>query len=272
MAAPVVSSVVPTSGPPAGGTAVTLTGTGFTGATSVRFAGQSATNLVVVSDTSITCRTPAATQDAVVTITVQTPGGIGTSGLIYTYTGSTGTSDVFPAFVPIYPPPPVGNAQTIPNFPPPTPPPIGAVPVGPLVGPAVAAAAVPPSTAGFPLIRYGSGSATVPAIANMFPAFTTVFHNPPIVFSNIFTDGVTPQAPPSTATTQNVPVGGWGPPQGPAFPPPSFTLPAMDVHTPPRTPPFDPPRAPPPAPPRTPPPAPRGSGASRTGRPRAPSA
>jgi hypothetical protein len=66
----------------------------------------------------------------------------------------------------------------------------------------------------------------VPAAANMVPAFTTVFPKPPIVFSNIFTDGASPVVPPSTATTQNVPVGGWGPPQGPAFPPPSFTLPA----------------------------------------------
>ena len=225
MAVPVVSSIAPASGPPAGGTAVTLTGTGFTGATSVRFAGQSATNVVVVSDTSITCKTPAASSDGTVTVTVQTPGGTGTSGLIYTYTGSTGTSDVFPAFVPIYPPPPVGNAQTIPTFPPPTPPPIGAVPVGPLVGPAVAPAAVPPSTAGFPLIRYGSGSATAPTAAHVFPAVTTTYPNPTVVFSNIYTGGAPQIAPPSTASTQNVPVGGWGPPVGPAFPPPSFTLP-----------------------------------------------
>ncbi|MFF8786351.1 IPT/TIG domain-containing protein, partial [Streptomyces sp. NPDC015125] len=44
--APVLSSVVPSSGPAAGGTTVTLTGTGFTGATAVRFGGVSASFVV----------------------------------------------------------------------------------------------------------------------------------------------------------------------------------------------------------------------------------
>jgi hypothetical protein len=67
----------------------------------------------------------------------------------------TSAAVFFPDFVPIIPPPPIGAAQTVPTFPPPTPPPIGAVPVGPLVGPAVAAAGVPPSVAGItqPVVR-----------------------------------------------------------------------------------------------------------------------
>jgi hypothetical protein len=225
LAAPVVSSVAPTSGPPAGSTAVTITGTGFTGATSVRFAGQPATNVVVVSDTSITCKTPPAAADEVATITVQTPGGTGTSATpLFTYTGSTGTADVFPAFVPIIPPPLIGAAQTIPTFPPPTPPPIGHVPVGPLVGPAIAPAAVPPSVAGVVQPQYKTGSATVPTAASVFPEFTTTTayagfpNNPPagvpIVFSNISTNpsrsgGVwTVVPPPSTPTTAQITLNG----------------------------------------------------------------
>jgi hypothetical protein len=224
LAAPVVSSVAPTSGPPVGGTSVTITGTGFTGATSVRFAGQPATNIVVVSDTSITCKTPAQTEDEVVGISVTTPGGTGTSGLIFTYSGSTGTSDIFPAFIPIIPPPLIGNAQTIPTFPPPTPPPIGQVPVGPLVGPAIAPAGVPPSVAGVVQPQYKTGSATVPTAASLFPEFTTTTayagfpNNPPtgvpIVFSNISTNpsrsgGVwTVVPPPSTATIAQITLNG----------------------------------------------------------------
>lgn len=57
--APTVSSVSPASGLPAGGTAVTITGTGFANGATVSFGGFSATNVSVVSSTSITCKTPA---------------------------------------------------------------------------------------------------------------------------------------------------------------------------------------------------------------------
>jgi hypothetical protein len=135
-------------------------------------------------------------------------------------------ASVFPGFTPIIPPPLIGQGGgAAPAFPPPTPPPIGHIPAGVLVGPAIAAAAVPPSTPGFIQPRYGSGSATVPH--TLFPYSTTTYPSPPIVFSNIFTGGTSPTTPPHTTTTQNVPVGGWGPPVGPAFPPPSFTLPTL---------------------------------------------
>lgn len=224
MAAPVVSSVAPNTGPPAGGTAVTITGTGFTGATSVRFASQIATNVVVVSDTSITCKTPSALADAVVGISVTAPGGTGTTPNLFTYSGPTGTSDVFPAFVPIVPPPPIGNAQTIPTFPPPTPPPIGQVPVGPLVGPAIAAAAVPPSVAGFPQPQFKTGSAVAPPSGGYWPIFTSTFPTPTIVFSNIFTGHSPPTTPPSTASTLNIVLDGWGP----SVPPGAPTAPGGD--------------------------------------------
>ena len=58
-AAPRVSGVSPTSGPRAGGTSVTVTGSGFTGATQVLFGSKVATSLVVVSDTQLTVTSPA---------------------------------------------------------------------------------------------------------------------------------------------------------------------------------------------------------------------
>lgn len=55
---PVLTSIVPNTGPTSGNTSVTLTGTGFMGATSVSIGNVLATNLAVVSDTSITATTP----------------------------------------------------------------------------------------------------------------------------------------------------------------------------------------------------------------------
>lgn len=55
----VVATVTPASGTVAGGTAITLSGRGFTGATAVSLGGLSATDVVVVSDTELTATTPA---------------------------------------------------------------------------------------------------------------------------------------------------------------------------------------------------------------------
>jgi hypothetical protein len=146
-AAPNINSITPNSGPPETATAVTIGGVGFTGATSVTFGGIAATNFVEVSDTQITCSTPANIGFATVDVTVATPGGNNTMFNGFKFQG--GTSAGFPAFTPILPPPAVGaGGGAAPTFPPPTPPPIGHVPVGPLVGPAIAPAAVPPSVAG----------------------------------------------------------------------------------------------------------------------------
>jgi hypothetical protein len=56
---PVVTTISPTSGDKDGGTPVTITGTGFTGTTSVTFGGVLATSVIVLSDTEITCVAPA---------------------------------------------------------------------------------------------------------------------------------------------------------------------------------------------------------------------
>jgi hypothetical protein len=55
---PSVGSVTPSSGPDAGGTAVTISGSGFTGATGVYFGPWPAASFSVVTDTTITAVTP----------------------------------------------------------------------------------------------------------------------------------------------------------------------------------------------------------------------
>ena len=58
-ATPTLTSISPARGVTAGGEAVTLTGTGFTGTTGVFFGGAAATSFNVVSDTQIDAITPA---------------------------------------------------------------------------------------------------------------------------------------------------------------------------------------------------------------------
>lgn len=57
--APVVSGVSPAAGPLSGGTTVTISGSGFTGATAVDFGGIAAKAFTVVSDSRITAWSPA---------------------------------------------------------------------------------------------------------------------------------------------------------------------------------------------------------------------
>ena len=77
--APTVTSLSPATGPAAGGTVVTVTGTGFTGATSVQFGSNPGTALTVVSDTEITVTSPAGAVGAV-PVTVTTPAGTSAAG------------------------------------------------------------------------------------------------------------------------------------------------------------------------------------------------
>jgi large repetitive protein len=119
--APNITSLTPNSGPVAGGTAVTITGTGFTSASTVSFGGTAGTSVTFVSDTSLTVTSPAraagvvdvrvttvsgtsavATRDrftyvAVPTVTSITPtSGPSTGGTTVTITGTrfTNTSTV----------------------------------------------------------------------------------------------------------------------------------------------------------------------------------
>jgi len=89
--APTVTSVSPNTGPTTGGTVVTITGTGLTGATAVRFGTANAASFSVSSATSITATAPAGAQGAV-DVTVTTPGGTSAATGADTFTYATGSS------------------------------------------------------------------------------------------------------------------------------------------------------------------------------------
>ncbi|MFC5457339.1 beta strand repeat-containing protein [Prosthecobacter fluviatilis] len=80
---PTLTDISPIAGSTAGGTSVTLTGTNFTGATGVTIRGVAATDVVVISGTSLVCTTPAGTAGSA-SVAVTTPSGTVSSNL-YTY-------------------------------------------------------------------------------------------------------------------------------------------------------------------------------------------
>jgi hypothetical protein len=90
---PSVTSISPTSGTTGGGTSVTLTGTNFTGATSVLFGTVPAASFTVNSATSITATSPAEPA-ATVDITVLTPSGSSTTGSGDHYTFSAASAPI----------------------------------------------------------------------------------------------------------------------------------------------------------------------------------
>ena len=93
VAAPTVSAITPQAGPVAGGTAVTITGTGFTGASTVDF-GPTLVASTFNSPTSITLASPPGAA-GVVAISVSTPLGgtsVATSADLFTYGTVTVTS------------------------------------------------------------------------------------------------------------------------------------------------------------------------------------
>lgn len=85
--APTVVSLDITIGPSAGGTSVTVTGTNFAAGADVLFGSTSATSIVVVSSTEITCVTPAGTGEVSVTV-INIGEQSGTLPDAWTYTGS----------------------------------------------------------------------------------------------------------------------------------------------------------------------------------------
>ncbi|WP_324198904.1 beta strand repeat-containing protein, partial [Nocardia amamiensis] len=91
--APTLTSVVPGSGPEAGGNTVTLHGAEFTGATAVHFDGTAATAFSVVSDAEISAVVPAGT--GAVTVTVTAPGG-DSNGVSYIYVPAPMLASVVP--------------------------------------------------------------------------------------------------------------------------------------------------------------------------------
>jgi LPXTG-motif cell wall-anchored protein len=99
-AVPVVTSVDPDNGPSAGGTPVTIHGSGFTGAGAPTFGGTTASNVDVVDDTTITATTPAHAAGAV-DVVVTTPDASGTATDAFTYNAPPSSLTVAPSSGPI---------------------------------------------------------------------------------------------------------------------------------------------------------------------------
>ena len=82
---PRLTGISTTRGPTSGATSITITGTGFTAATAVNFAGTPDTSITVTGDTSITLATPtsaAGTDD----VTVTSPGGTSADSAAFQFT------------------------------------------------------------------------------------------------------------------------------------------------------------------------------------------
>lgn len=90
---PTVSSISPALGNDRGGTAFTITGSQFTGATSVTLCGQAVSSFTVVNDTTITGHSGAKLTNIVGDVTVHIPSGVGslTNGYEYLTAASRGT-------------------------------------------------------------------------------------------------------------------------------------------------------------------------------------
>ncbi|WP_241778514.1 IPT/TIG domain-containing protein, partial [Streptomyces sp. AcH 505] len=95
--APSLIAVSPNQGPASGGTTVTLTGTGLSGATAVAFGGNAATTFTVNSATQITAVAPAGT--GAVPVTATGPGGTSNT-VVYTYVAAPVLTALSPALGP----------------------------------------------------------------------------------------------------------------------------------------------------------------------------
>ncbi len=95
--APTITELFPSTGPTAGGTAVSMTGSGFTGATSVTFGGVPASNLTVISDNQLTMTAPPGSAGPA-TVTVTSPLGTAstTAANQYTYADTPVVSGISP--------------------------------------------------------------------------------------------------------------------------------------------------------------------------------
>jgi hypothetical protein len=83
--APTVTTIAPNTGSLSGGTAVTITGTGFLAGATVSLGGTAATGVTVVSSTSITATTPAHAAGAANVVVTNTDNQSGTLSTGFTY-------------------------------------------------------------------------------------------------------------------------------------------------------------------------------------------
>ncbi|MCE4063424.1 IPT/TIG domain-containing protein [Pandoraea sputorum] len=97
---PTMTMASPSSGPIAGGTSVTITGTGFTSGTSVTFGGVSASGVTFNSATSITVTTPAHAAGTV-NVVATTAGGSTTQPVTFTYFSSPTVTSIAPQSGPV---------------------------------------------------------------------------------------------------------------------------------------------------------------------------
>ncbi|MFD7830697.1 IPT/TIG domain-containing protein [Streptomyces sp. MJM8645] len=81
---PTITSVLPSGGPAAGGTVVTITGTNLDGTSAVTFGGTAGTGLTIVSDTVVKVTVPAKAAGAVDIVLTDDAGTVTkTSGFTY---------------------------------------------------------------------------------------------------------------------------------------------------------------------------------------------
>ena len=93
--APTVSSVSPSSGSTAGGTPITITGTGFLANATVSIGGSAASSVSVVNSTSITALTPAHAAGSVNVVVTNTDAQSGTKTGGFTYVAPQATVPLF---------------------------------------------------------------------------------------------------------------------------------------------------------------------------------
>src|SRR5215471_14257857 len=84
---PRITAINPNAGPSAGGTAITLTGINFTGATAVNF-GSNAVGFTVVDDNQITVTSPPGSGAVFVTVTTSEGTSATVSASRFTYAGA----------------------------------------------------------------------------------------------------------------------------------------------------------------------------------------
>jgi hypothetical protein len=114
---PTVTAVSPSSGPAAGGTVITLTGTNFTSTSAVTVGGTACASFTVNSATSISCTTPAGTAGTA-SVVVTANGLSNAANTLFTYDAPPASSTPPPVFV-VPPTPSVPPATQPPSSQPP---------------------------------------------------------------------------------------------------------------------------------------------------------